>query len=450
MKYLLIIPFLIYCAIAFGQGGGTKCPYCFDSSKVYHGVNWLLTGNAATNPATNFVGTTDIQTLVFRNGDSISGFIENFNDTINNNASTAFGYLALAYETPNLGNNNAAFGSGAMYANTTGFSNTAFGSQALYQNIIGIGNTAIGDLALQSDTGSYNTIIGQQAFLNIIGSYNTAIGSASGNGGVGNPIINNTTCIGANSIAFRSNCTVIGDSTKPLYVGIGTSYPDSLLHGNKGLGVRGKVAIVDGTQHEGYIFTSDANGLGSWKIPSVIDTGAFTGPTGATGVKGSTGATGPTGAQGITGATGATGSQGITGVTGPTGAVGSNGSVGATGVTGITGPTGATGAASLAYNLTYKDTVITATTAGTFTCAVNQTGVIFIGSGTAITFTLNLPAGPNDGLLVLIESSGGLVTTLTTATTDGSTIAGFFGVGVAITASTQRFIKYHKATNTWY
>ena len=43
------------------------------------------------------------------------------------------------------------------------------------------------------------------------------------------------------------------------YVGVGTSSPDSRLH------VEGQVKIQDGTQGDGKVLTSDANGLAAWK-----------------------------------------------------------------------------------------------------------------------------------------------------------------------------------------
>jgi hypothetical protein len=58
-----------------------------------------------------------------------------------------------------------------------------------------------------------------------------------------------------------------------------------------------RVQINDGTQSNGYVLTSDANGNATWQP-------ATGGPTGATGPTGADGATGPTGATGATGATG--------------------------------------------------------------------------------------------------------------------------------------------------
>jgi collagen type VII alpha len=94
----------------------------------------------------------------------------------------------------------------------------------------------------------------------------------------------------------------------------------------------------------GYVFTSDTYGNGTWQTPIP----GITGPTGAVGSTGPTGAdssvAGPTGAVGNTGATGAVGNTGSTGIVGPTGSQGNTGATGAVGNTGSTGSQGPTGA----------------------------------------------------------------------------------------------------------
>ena len=63
--------------------------YC--SCSMLHAQNWLLTGNAGTNPTTNFVGTKDAKALAFRTNNQPSGFI----DFAAAKANTTFGYQAL-------------------------------------------------------------------------------------------------------------------------------------------------------------------------------------------------------------------------------------------------------------------------------------------------------------------------------------------------------------------
>jgi hypothetical protein len=74
---------------------------------------------------------------------------------------------------------NAAFGSQALYSNTTGDDNTAIGSyRPLYANTTGTDNVAVGRQALSANTtGSFNTALGRSAlFSNTTASNNTAVG----------------------------------------------------------------------------------------------------------------------------------------------------------------------------------------------------------------------------------------------------------------------------------
>jgi len=89
----------------------------------------------------------------------------------------------------------------------------------------------------------------------------------------------------------------------------------------------------------GFVLTSDANGVGSWESPGVISEG----PTGATGPTGPAGSTGPLGPTGSTGPLGPTGSQGATGASGALGPTGSTGPVGPSGPPGATGSSGPPG-----------------------------------------------------------------------------------------------------------
>ena len=200
---------------------------------------WGLNGNSGTNPAVNFIGTTDNQPLFFRLNNKWSGILDSasgttylgygagnnfvpgagtFNTAIgfkslysdgSGTANTAIGGSAL-FSNAN-GSNNTAAGYYALYANTSGYSNTAIGTYSLSYNTTGLGNTATGYQALSSNTsGDVNTAIGDNALVfNSSGSYNTAIGnSALGNNATG---VSNT-AIGNNSL-FRSTTGIYNTST---------------------------------------------------------------------------------------------------------------------------------------------------------------------------------------------------------------------------------------------
>jgi hypothetical protein len=134
---------------------------------------WLIDGNTGTNASINFIGTTDMQPLIFKINNIHSGVLDSMFQN------TSFGYKSLPNYTGINGNGNTAFGYKALSSNgITGQLNTAFGTSALRRNIDGLNNTAIGAGALsQSITISNNTAFGMNAMgLKTKGQYNTAVG----------------------------------------------------------------------------------------------------------------------------------------------------------------------------------------------------------------------------------------------------------------------------------
>lgn len=196
---------------------------------------WGLTGNAGTDPATNFIGTTDNKGLMFKTNNFQSGYIDLSGSentsfgygalSVNNNGglNTAFGASALLNN--NDGSNNTGIGWSALNANTDGISNTSVGAFSLKANTTGNNNVAIGTVSMQvNETGldnvavgafsleqnlaSLNTAIGFQAMLfNTTGEQNTAVGAnallrnttAIKNTGVGAGVWENTTTGGFNT-----------------------------------------------------------------------------------------------------------------------------------------------------------------------------------------------------------------------------------------------------------
>ncbi|MEO6818872.1 MAG: tail fiber domain-containing protein [Ginsengibacter sp.] len=237
---------------------------------------WALTGNAGTNPATNYIGTNDDKPLMFRINTEYAGQISNngmvaigtgtnqtlshgsivaigkdalylngsggatgvqglFNTAVGSEAltantkglnNTATGYNALFTNTIGIGN--TANGSSALLSNTSGNDNTALGNQSLFSNKISGGNTAIGVNALYSNIGSLNTAVGNDALKNnTTGISNTAIGSSAD---VRSPSLNYATAIGAGAKVDCSECLVLGDQS--VNVGIGIEKPTAKLHVN--------------------------------------------------------------------------------------------------------------------------------------------------------------------------------------------------------------------------
>ncbi len=162
------------------QTDGTKGLY------VYDGTNWMavttaagavanawsLNGNAGTDAATSFIGTTDNLPLKFRVNNITSGGL------YPTNANVALGMYALDSATSTIGGQNNAIGYNALHATTFGNDNNAFGTAALFSNKTGDHNVAIGTGSLGSNTtADNNAAIGVYALnKNTIGKNNIAVG----------------------------------------------------------------------------------------------------------------------------------------------------------------------------------------------------------------------------------------------------------------------------------
>lgn len=155
--------------------------------------HWNLTGNSGTDTS-QYIGTSDAQSLRFRVHNQKSGFIDV------SNGSTALGYHAgLSMK----GGRNTAMGYSALMGISTASGNSAFGFQALAANTGGYANTAVGDQALRSNTiGNYNTAVGKTALMSSLdGNFNTALGfyalTTNANG-------SSNTAVGYSALGFNS------------------------------------------------------------------------------------------------------------------------------------------------------------------------------------------------------------------------------------------------------
>ncbi|HZK65279.1 MAG TPA: tail fiber domain-containing protein [Puia sp.] len=164
---------------------------------IVAGSGWSLTGNGGTDTANNFIGTTDVQPLLFRINNNWAGMIDSASGSsylgyaAGKSAAgavfnTGYGYQALQSNT--TGSYNTAFGAQSLFINgsggSIGDSNTAVGYQALFANYGNLGNTAVGYQALYLNTSNLNTAVGYQALHLGGGGGNTAVGAqALYNGG---------------------------------------------------------------------------------------------------------------------------------------------------------------------------------------------------------------------------------------------------------------------------
>lgn len=219
------------------------------------------------------------------------------------NESCAFGSNSAEFNT--TGSSITAVGFSALRANVDGSDNTAIGSNVLASNISGSGNTSVGSDSSSVSTGSDNTAVGHESLnINADGNSNTAAGSQSGaflvhgsnntfagQGSGGNIAATlddctfvgsgssadvdglvNATAIGANTIVSQSNSLILGDSTVPTKVGIGTNSPENALH------VVGEVQIRTSNAISGSgIYLRQYSGLGgvSGAILFPMDTTRF-------------------------------------------------------------------------------------------------------------------------------------------------------------------------------
>ncbi|MEP6747808.1 MAG: tail fiber domain-containing protein [Bacteroidota bacterium] len=176
---------------------------------------WSLTGNGGTDPAVNFLGTTDNTPLVFRINNQPAGQINDYCVSLGTGAYmgvpkngvpiTAIGLTALQnnFKNPSTSSGgfaNTAVGANSLQQNTIGSNNTALGEAALMSSTTGGNNIAAGVSALkQNTTGSWNSAFGVSAMLySSTGTNNTGIGAwALG----GNKTGNGNTGIGVNALA---------------------------------------------------------------------------------------------------------------------------------------------------------------------------------------------------------------------------------------------------------
>ncbi len=239
-----------------------------------NGSGWGLTGNSGTIDNTNFIGTTDAVALVMKVNNVKSGRIE---DGLNANV-----FFGQAAGISNAGIQNTGIGTSALGSNTSGSLNTALGFAALQNVSTGGSNTGIGRFALINTNGTDNTGVGQVSLIsNTIGNNNSAFGSSAlqtnttgnNNTGIGYGAdvtvnnLTNATAIGYNAKVGASNALVLGGTgSGAVKVGIGLTVPSATLD------VAGNIKITDGTEGEGKVLTSDANGLATWET-----SGSFSG-----------------------------------------------------------------------------------------------------------------------------------------------------------------------------
>ncbi|MFC4817094.1 hypothetical protein [Flavobacterium sp. GCM10023249] len=245
--------------------GSWKALTTSGTPSVSPGLTWNLSGNTAT--AADYIGTNNFFPFNVKvNNSDFAKFHPNgginigFNSVANNNNSVAIGTSAQA------SNNNEALALGTS-ANASGYQSAALGRSSVASN-----NSALALGHLSNSSGYRSSAIGYSA----TASNNNAIGLGNASNASGEQALalgfeaassgQNATAIGYQATTSQANAIVLGNSSNTSNkVGIGTNTPDERLH------VAGSVKIVDGTQANGYVLTSDANGKASWKVPTLLN-----------------------------------------------------------------------------------------------------------------------------------------------------------------------------------
>jgi hypothetical protein len=277
--------------IVYDTDLGSLCFYRLGSWNQALGnlSGWSLKGNAGINPATDFLGTTDNNAVIFKMNNLLSGTINpastffgytagrnstGINNTLigsgtgwivsSGSSNTALGYQALRKDT--TGSYNTALGVYSLFYNTTGEYNVATGQQALYNNLTGTNNTANGVSSLNNTTtGGFNTAIGNSAlYFNTTGYYNTALGSNSG------ALIDNATnitALGYNAQANASNQVRLGNANITSLFCIGAYFATSSANPNMTVDANGQIMRSTATLLSG---TGTENQVTFWSGPGVL------------------------------------------------------------------------------------------------------------------------------------------------------------------------------------
>ena len=261
--------------------------------EVLGNAAWKTTGNAGTDTAINFIGTTDNMPLRFKQngqymgqwdiskgnyligdrtgiqkpvamqnsiaiGDSALADIGSIVSPATSDYSIAIGYKALKKHQSQIGNiavgaftlqnfvsnggggfGSVAIGYQAMNKILTGEQNVGIGAFSLVNDTTGVGNTAVGAASLgNKKTGNFNTAGGFNAGVTLrIGNNNTFLG---GNAYSSLDSLQNAAAIGAFTQVDTSNAMVLGSingvnsATANVNVAIGTTKPKAALHVSRG------------------------------------------------------------------------------------------------------------------------------------------------------------------------------------------------------------------------
>ncbi len=229
---------------------------------AYGGTAWALNGNIAASG--NFLGTTNFNPLNIKVNNTLAG-------KIHPNGGISLGMNATAHDSNSLAIGTGATATANVEAVAIGPSSIAgayratalgYGANASANNTLAAGYNASASayqsMALgmnASATQNNGTAVGYGAGASAYQA--TALGTEASASG------QSATAIGFQATATQANSIILGSAANASNkVGIGTNTPDERLH------VNGSFKLTDGTQANGHILVSDANGKASWQNPN--------------------------------------------------------------------------------------------------------------------------------------------------------------------------------------
>ncbi|MFI2744514.1 hypothetical protein ACG2LH_17395 [Zhouia sp. PK063] len=234
------------------------------------GDAWVTSGNNVGDggTTTKFLGTTSYAELNLKVNNTLMGkFHPNGGFSIGRNA-----YFDDSQHSFAIGEGADARGNQDIIAigtNSKANSNQSLaigkGANATANNTIALGLSSIASsyqsIAVGSDAQatSKNNALALGVSTRASGENSTALGNTA------NATAQNSTAVGYGANAINTNTIILGNND--VKVGIGTNTPSEKLQ------INGSIKIVDGTQGNGKILLSDANGKASWASTSSLTAG---------------------------------------------------------------------------------------------------------------------------------------------------------------------------------
>lgn len=226
---------------------------------------WSLAGNTISNA--DFLGSVNFNPLQLKVNNILFG-------KFHPNGGISLGYGASANDNNSIAigtNSNASPSNQATaispLSTASGYQSTAmgYGATASNNSALALGYQSIAS-GYQSTAVGVNTLATTNSALAIGNTAQATAYQSSALGTGAKASGQNATALGYQAIASQDNSIVLGSSANAdNKVGIGTNSPEERLH------IVGQLKLVNGTQGNGFVLTSDSNGKAIWQNQSTIN-----------------------------------------------------------------------------------------------------------------------------------------------------------------------------------